>query len=288
MFIRARAYRSAKFWGIFMALQTYKMKVVIIGSGNVATVLGGKIAAAGHTILQVVARREEAAARLAAAWGCGFAMDWAEIDKGAEGYLVALSDTALPEFGKRVRLSGRLVLHTAGAVPGKLLRAVSDHCGVLYPLQSLRREIRPFPEFPLLIDAEDPADLPVIEAFARTLARQVQRADDALRLKLHVAAVVINNFGNFLYTLAADFCRQEGLEFKLLLPLIRETAGRLEEYAPADVQTGPAIRGDAGTMDKHLEIITNYKDLSELYRLFSIQLETYYRQRSAGSSREGD
>ena len=287
MFIRARAYRSAKFWGIFMALQTYKMKVVLIGSGNVATVLGGKIAAAGHTILQVVARRKEDAMLLAAEWHCGLAMDWADIDMGAELYLVALSDTALPKFGKGVRLPGRLVLHTAGAVSGSLLRAVSDHCGVLYPLQSLRREIRPFPEFPLLIDADDPADMPVIEAFAQTLSRQVQRADDKLRLKLHVAAVVINNFGNYLYTLAADFCRQEGVAFNLLSPLIRETAGRLENYAPADVQTGPAIRGDAGTMARHLEILSNYKDLSELYRIFSIQIEAYYRRTTAGGGREG-
>ena len=253
------------------------MKVVIIGSGNVATVLGGKIAAAGHTILQIVARKSAEAARLADEWGCGFATAWADIMEGeAEAYIVALSDTALIEFSERVRLPGRLVLHTAGAVSGKVLRPVSGHCGVLYPLQSLRREIRPFPEFPLLIDAEDPADLPVIEAFARTLARRVQQAGDELRLKLHVAAVVINNFSNYLYTLAADFCRQEGVDFGLLLPLIRETAGRLEGSAPGDVQTGPAVRGDAGTMAKHLEILYNYKDLSELYKIFSIKIEDYY------------
>ena len=276
------------------------MKVVIIGSGNVATVLGGKIAAAGHAILQVVAGRQSdghasqrgtagptGAELLAAEWGCGFVMDWADIDKGAELYVVALSDTALPEFGKRVRLPGRLVLHTAGAVSGQVLKAVSDRCGVLYPLQSLRREIRPFPEFPLLIDAEDPADMPVIEAFARTLARQVQRANDELRLRLHVAAVVINNFSNYLYTLAADFCREEGLEFNLLMPLIRETAGRLEQYAPADVQTGPAVRGDAGTIATHLKILSNYKDLSELYCLFSIQIEAYYEKRRTGGGNGG-
>jgi predicted short-subunit dehydrogenase-like oxidoreductase (DUF2520 family) len=254
------------------------MKVVIIGSGNVATVLGGKIAAAGHTILQVVARQPAEAARLATQWGCGFATDWADIMEGeAEVYIVALSDTALIEFGERVRLAGRLVLHTAGAVSGTVLQAVSRHCGVLYPLQSLRREIHPFPEFPLLIDAEDPADLPVIGAFARTLSTQVERANDELRLKLHVAAVVINNFSNYLYTLAADFCRQEGADFGLLLPLIRETADRLERHAPRDVQTGPAVRGDAGTMAKHVNILSNYKDLSELYRLFSIKIEAYYQ-----------
>jgi predicted short-subunit dehydrogenase-like oxidoreductase (DUF2520 family) len=285
MFIRARAYLSAKFWVIFMALQTYKMKVVIIGSGNVATVLGDTIAAAGHVMLQVVARKEEAAARLGRQWGCDFATEWADIDPDADIYIVSLSDAAITVFGERVRLPGRFVVHTAGALSCKVLSAVSARCGVLYPLQSLRREIHPAPEFPLLIDAEDPADLPVIDAFARSLARQVQQADDALRLRLHVAAVVINNFSNYLYTLTADFCRQEGVDFKLLLPLIRETAGRLEAHAPADVQTGPAVRGDAETIATHLKILSNYKDLSELYRLFSIQIEAYY---GVNKNRDGD
>jgi predicted short-subunit dehydrogenase-like oxidoreductase (DUF2520 family) len=285
MFIRARAYLSAKFWAIFMALQTYKMKVVIIGSGNVATVLGGKIAAAGHTILQVVARRQSEAARLGAEWGCGFVTDWAAIDRGADAYIVSLSDGALPLFAELVRLPGRLVLHTAGAVSGRVLLPVSGRCGVLYPLQSLRREIRPFPEFPLLIDAEDPADLPAITAFARTLAKQVQLADDDARLKLHTAAVVINNFSNYLYTLSADLCRHEGVDFTLLLPLIRETAERLEGHAPRDVQTGPAVRGDEGTIARHLQLLSKYHDLSELYRLFSIQIEAYY---GVGKNRDAD
>jgi predicted short-subunit dehydrogenase-like oxidoreductase (DUF2520 family) len=268
-----------------MALQTYKMKVVIIGSGNVATVLGGKIAAAGHTILQVVARRPSEAARLGAEWGCSFATDWSAIDQGADAYIVSLTDSALPLFAAQVRLPGRLVLHTAGAVSRKVLLPVSEHCGVLYPLQSLRREIRPFPEFPLLIDVEDPADLPVVETFARTLAELVQRADDEARLKLHVAAVVINNFSNYLYTLSADFCRQEEVEFSLLLPLIREMAGRLEGREPHEVQTGPAVRGDAGTIATHLNLLSKYQDLSQLYSLFSIQIEAYY---GVGKNRDAD
>ncbi len=150
MFIRARAYLSAKFWAIFMALQTYKMKVVIIGSGNVATVLGGKIAAAGHTILQVVARRSA----VPNSWPPGGDAVLLRIGRilwkaKRRVYIVALSDTALVEFGERVRLPGRLVLHTAGAVSGTVLQPVSAHCGCLYPLQSLRREIHPFSGIPV-------------------------------------------------------------------------------------------------------------------------------------------
>jgi predicted short-subunit dehydrogenase-like oxidoreductase (DUF2520 family) len=174
-------------------------------------------------------------------------------------------------------LPGRLVVHTAGAVPGSALRTVSDRAGVLYPLQSLRKEIRPFPEFPLLIDALRPDDLPVIETFARTLARQVQVANDETRLKLHAAAVFANNFTNFLYTLAADFCEKEKMDFSLLLPLIEETAQRVERYPPPDVQTGPAIRGDRTTMERHLELLGRYPDMTEIYQLLSRQIGDWWR-----------
>lgn len=253
------------------------MNVVIIGSGNVATVMGGKIAGAGHTIVQVVARRAEAAAILAREWGCGYTAEWAQIERGAELYIVCLSDKAIPGMNAALRLPGRLVVHTAGAVPRKALAAVSDRCGVLYPLQSLRSEIRPFPEFPLLIDAVSPADLDLLETFARSIATQVQRAGDDYRLKCHVAAVLVNNFTNHLYTVADDLCGSEGVDFSLLLPIIRETASRLEHYPPQMVQTGPAIRGDAGTMKRHLELLAGYPRIKALYELFSEQIETYYR-----------
>ena len=117
---------------------------------------------------------------------------------------------------------------------------------------------------------------PKIEAFARTIASQVQQTDDETRLKLHVAAILVNNFPNYLYTQASVFCAAEKLDFSLLLPLIRETAGRIAFYPPQDVQTGPAVRGDEPTIRRHLEILGNYKDLSELYRLFTIQIEQFY------------
>ena len=253
------------------------MKVVIIGSGNTATVMGGKIAAAGHSILQVVGRRPAPAAQLAEELGCGYSTRWAEIDRGAELYLVALSDGALEGLGKELSLPGKLVLHTAGAVARAVLSGVSENNGVLYPLQSLRKEIRPFPEFPLLIDANRPEDLAVIRAFACTIARQVEQADDTTRLKLHLSAVLVNNFTNHLYTLAADYCRREGMDFSLLLPIIRETAERVGRYPPTGVQTGPAIRGDQNTISRHLNLLSNYKDIKELYTLFTIKIDEFYR-----------
>ena len=248
----------------------------MIGSGNVATVLGGKVVAAGHEMLQVVARRPEPAALLAGEWGCSYTTRWEEIDPAADLYIVAISDRGLEQIGEVLSLPGRLVVHTAGAVSVSALVPVSVRSGVLYPLQSLKAAVRPFPEIPLLVDAHRPEDLPVIEAFAGTLSRQVQRANDSTRLKLHLGGVLVNNFTNFLYTLTDDFCGKEGIDFSLLQPIIRETAERVSRFAPRDLQTGPAVRGDRTTCERHLKLLSNYENIKELYSLFTIKIEEYY------------
>ncbi len=253
------------------------MKITIIGSGNVAAVIGGKAKAAGHDLLQVAARREAAAAALAGEWGCGYTTQLEAVDPGADLYIVAVSDNSLPAVSGQLLLPGRLIVHTAGAVAGSVLQPASGRYGVLYPLQSLRSEIRPFPEVPFLIDAPSAEDLAVIELFARSLSSQVQQADDSRRLKLHLGAVLVNNFTNYLYTLAEEFCRSEKIDFALLLPLIDETSGRLKRYAPRTVQTGPAARGDQATIARHRDLLSGYENIKEVYDLFTQQIRQIYR-----------
>ena len=91
------------------------------------------------------------------------------------------------------------------------------------------------------------------------------KASDDQRLKLHLAAVIVNNFTNHLYALAADYCDNEQIDFKMLQPLIEETALRLREHLPRDVQTGPAIRKDMITIDKHLRILSEHPALKKIY-----------------------
>jgi predicted short-subunit dehydrogenase-like oxidoreductase (DUF2520 family) len=258
------------------------MTTVIIGSGNIATVFGEKIAAAGHPVTQIVARNETRAAALAQTLGCGWTSRYRDIDRTADLYIAALSDTALGALGGHLRLPGKLVIHTSGATPQSLLHTVTERYGVIWPLQSIRAAIRPFPPMPLLVDAANTGDRELLGAFAETLSGRVRFADDAARLKLHLAAALTNNFTNYLYTLAAAYCRAESLDFSLLLPIIRETAGRLERYDPEDVQTGPAARGDRDTIARHLKQLDNYQNIRELYELFTIQIEEYYSHERAG------
>ena len=71
------------------------MKIVIIGSGNVASVLGRLFVKNNHEILQVVSRNAAHAQALAAEFDCGFADYEGAINKEADLYLVAVVDSAL-------------------------------------------------------------------------------------------------------------------------------------------------------------------------------------------------
>jgi predicted short-subunit dehydrogenase-like oxidoreductase (DUF2520 family) len=245
------------------------MKVSIIGSGNVATVLGRKIKTAGHLLLQVYSRNLVHAKILADELQCDAVDDWQMITNTADIYLIALSDSAIGEATEKLAFKKGLVVHTAGSVSIEVLKNCSANYGVMYPLQSLRKEKSDYENIPLLVDGNTADDLCLIEDFAASITTQVQKANDEYRLKLHVAAVFVNNFTNHLYSLAANYCEQEQVAFSLLKPLIEETALRLKEHDPRNVQTGPAARNDEPTIEKHLQLLANYPQLQTIYEMMT-------------------
>jgi len=254
-----------------------KMDIVWIGSGNVATVLGRLMKSRGHRIRQVLSRHYANAAVLAAELG-GEAGDFSVSPvPDADIYIISLSDEALASGTFSHRLPGKLVVHTAGSVPRAILKPISERNGVLYPLQSLRRELAHAPEIPLLIDASDPDDLKILEGFAGSLSSKVSGASDGERLKLHTAAVIVNNFSNHLYALAEQFCERSGVEFRLLVPLIRETAERISLLSPSILQTGPAIRHDLVTIEKHMELLSGFPEIQKIYKQLSDSIHSFGR-----------
>lgn len=241
------------------------MRIVIIGSGNVATVLGKIIKKASHTILQVVSKNEVTGKQLADTLECGFCTSNNLIDQSADIYLFAISDTALYDVALHFDFGNKIVLHTAGSVSKMVLENVSINYGVLYPLQSLRKEMSVIPKIPLLIDGNNRETLKTIETFANTLSPIVSVTTDEDRFNLHLAAVVVCNFTNHLYALTEDFCKKESVDFKVLHPIIAETALRIERRSASELQTGPAMRNDFVTLEKHLKMLQRYPALKNIY-----------------------
>jgi len=250
------------------------MDIVIIGTGNVASVLGRKFVRAGHKILQVVGRNSTAASALAYEWNTISTNYQSPIIQKADVYLIAVSDDAIDDLISDLKLKDRVVAHTAASVPKEILKNVSQHYGVFYPLQSLRKDMKDLPDIPVFFDGSDDKTKKILEKLAHSIAKDhvVEAGDDA-RLKLHVAAVVVSNFVNHLYVLAEDYCKKEGIDFQQLLPLIEETALRIKDISPKNAQTGPAIRHDAETIHKHLDLLKEHPQLKNIYVLLTESIQ---------------
>jgi len=248
------------------------MKVSIIGSGNVATVLGKKILLAGHEIIQVTGRSVSNARILATTLKSIASGNIKDIDTNADLYLLCINDNSIKDVAAQLPFSNKLVVHTAGAVSKELLNW-SEMYGVIYPLQSLRKDMDQMPDIPVMIDGNSTEVSKILFDFSSGWATSVSFSTDEERLKLHVAAVIASNFVNHLYTLSEEFCKKENVDFKHLLPLINETASRLQRASPVDLQTGPAIRKDSKTIAKHMDILSPYPALQRLYSYLSENIQ---------------
>lgn len=244
------------------------MKVTIIGTGNVATVLGKTILKAGHAIHQVFGRNAAAVKELASALRATPITETKKLDSNIDIFFVAVSDKAIAEVCQSLP-NNILTVHTSGAVSKDILKNVSKNYGVLYPLQSLRKEMTELPIIPLFVDGSSAEVIELLTIFARSLSSIVQFANDAQRLKLHLAAVLCSNFPNHLYALTEIFCRREAVNFSALQPLVEETALRLRNFSALQMQTGPAVRGDEETMKKHLDLLQSYPVIQNIYTILS-------------------
>ncbi|MBC7948170.1 MAG: DUF2520 domain-containing protein [Chitinophagaceae bacterium] len=251
------------------------MEIVIFGSGNVASVLGRKFKAAGHNILQIVARNASAASSLAYELNTESTNYLSLVHKTADIYILAVPDSVIIGIAKELRLPDRVVAHTAASVSKDVLNPVTSRYGVFYPLQSLRKEMSTLPTIPLFFDGSDQYTSDVLQSLADSISPQlVTAATDEQRLKLHVAAVITGNFTNHLYSLAEEYCRKEGIDFAQLRPLIAETALRIQSISPKQAQTGPAIRHDRETIEKHLALLENHPSLKSIYVLMTESIQS--------------
>lgn len=247
------------------------MKVVIVGSGNVATHLSLALASLdGIEICQVYSPTEAHAEILAERLNCDFVTDPTQIRKDADVYLFALKDQALETVIRAVPANNGLWLHTSGSMPMQVFAGYTERYGVLYPLQtfSKSREIS-FRGIPLFIECHREEDKNCLEELARRLSGKVCELSSEKRRSLHLAAVFACNFTNHIYALAEEILAKEGLSRDYLFPLIDETAAKVHELPAQEAQTGPAIRYDENIINKHLGMLADDPDVQTLYRLLS-------------------
>jgi predicted short-subunit dehydrogenase-like oxidoreductase (DUF2520 family) len=255
-------------------------KIVLIGAGNVATHLGKALKKSGHQIVQVFSKSLHNAETLGLLLHAPFTNKLSDINKSADVYLLAVKDYAIDECISGLRLPGKIVAHTSGAVPLTGMERISVKCGVIYPLQTMTKNVAvDLSSVPFFVEASDKQTESVLLDLAGSISKLTHTINSNQRKALHLAAVYVNNFSNHLFYIARCILKKEQLPFELLYPLIKETVVKVGQNDPFDIQTGPARRNDFKTIDEHLHYLESYPEFREVYLVMTESIMAAYNKK---------
>ncbi len=245
------------------------IKVTIIGSGGVAEALALALSECEPTrvqLLEIAGRNAERVEEIATLAGCR-PTTIEGLSAEADIYVMAVSDDAIVPLSQQIEIpQGRLLLHTAGSV------SMEGFSGVLYPMQSFTKGRKvDFRSVPIFIEGVDKRALATIKSLAENLSDSVRELSSQGRVALHISAVFACNFTNAMLSAAHTILTQHEIPFELYRPLIEETISKALDptTTPREAQTGVARRGDFEVQARHLKMLAEDKNLSEIYKITS-------------------
>ncbi|HET8573995.1 MAG TPA: Rossmann-like and DUF2520 domain-containing protein [Edaphocola sp.] len=256
------------------------MKISIIGSGNLAWFTAQRWQKAGHQIIEICSRNPTNAQALAAAVKAKACKHPESLSHEADAFLFALPDALLTTQVNLFRFKDRIIIHGAGTQPAMGMPA--GNSGVIWPLFSLNKSDLPKTNgIPVFWEAHGPAAEIAIPELAAALSGNCREADMGTRIQLHLSAVFVNNFVNHLMAVTQNRMATLGLPFNdSLQPIITQTLRAAIIGKSAESQTGPAIRHDMITMEKHLNLLAEHPEWQDIYQAISRSIQIFNTPKS--------
>jgi predicted short-subunit dehydrogenase-like oxidoreductase (DUF2520 family) len=250
-------------------------RISIIGSGNLAWHLAAAFKKKKHAVT-VYPRDKKSDVRLFKKAGITLEYTKDNIGGDQDFYFLCVPDARIGEVSERIHPENEkaVIVHTAGSVGINTLGSWPKKA-VMYPLQTFsKQDAVSFENVPLMVFGSTTRATQLITNLAAGLSNNVRYCTDTERLRLHLAAVFAANFSNAMYGAASTIA---GDKFHLLIPLILQTASKMQLFTPAEAQTGPAVRNDEAVIRKHLRALSQAPDLQQIYEL----LTSYIRKNAS-------
>ena len=249
------------------------------GAGKVATALSGEIYKSGICIDLIVSLSEKNGRSLAES--CESA--WSSIPQfpASTGLIiVAVPDHRLRSILESLKCAPEtLVVHTAGSIGLDVFPEHIKRRGVFYPLQtfSFGRKVD-FSNLPFLLESSDIQSYVILEELAESIGGKTFSVSTEQRIMLHLAAVFICNFTNHMLTCGKQIAEKVGVPFEILYPLLAETVSKAMDIGPEKSQTGPAVRNDQNTIEKHIELLSFSSELKLIYKEMTRSIINYHNK----------
>ncbi|AXK39693.1 Rossmann-like and DUF2520 domain-containing protein [Crenobacter cavernae] len=242
----------------------------IVGAGRLGQSLARLAADSGRYRIAGVLCRGHAHADAAVAFiGAGTPCTDVNTLPCAELTLIAVPDARIADVATalagRAFPPGALAFHASGAGEVGLLAPLAARgvaVGCLHPAYSFAepaRAVAGFAGTPCAIDGDD-AVVARLTTLAEAVGGQPFRLAPGGKAAYHAALSVASNYLVTLADLAGRLARDAGVPDAavagLIGPLMRQTLDNALTLGPAAALTGPIVRGDAGTVARHLAVLS--------------------------------
>lgn len=241
-------------------------KLLIIGLGNVGINFATAFSKIDNIELSLYTRNRKKLKDISTLLKCDFIDNLTEVNnKNFDFILLCVSDDAINEVINQLK-SDNLIAYSAGAVDINQFK--DKNVGVFYPLQTFSTgNLINLENVPLFIEAKSSKNEKLLIELAQKISSRTHLADSEYRKQLHIAAVFVNNFSHFVLSQGKEHCKKKNILFEHLFPLMEQTINNIKTEDSKKHQTGPAKRGDKGTIDTHLKELKGVQ--KEVYQFLS-------------------
>jgi len=257
-----------------------RLNISFVGAGRVANALCRQLYSSGHKIGLIVSETEKNGKILADYCKTSWSRDLI-FPELTDIIFVAVPDQKLKSVLDTLKCgSETLVVHTAGSIGIEVFPKHLKRKGIFYPLQTFspKRKVI-FTNVPIFLESSDRFSSVIMERLAESIGGKVYLANSEQRRMMHVAAVFASNFTNLMLTVSKELTLKSDFPFEVMKPLIEETIYKAMDIGPENSQTGPAIRNDQNTIEKHLELLSFSPELKRLYFEITRAITEYYKKK---------
>ncbi len=244
------------------------MNVAVIGAGTVGTAVAVLLERAGHRIVGISGRantRDRASSYLP---GVPL-LEAAAAAAAADLVVIGTPDDVIEQTAEALAAAaavgpGTSVTHLSGSLGLDVLTAAREAGArilAVHPLQTfpdVDSALERLPGCWIAITAEDEDGNVLGEELADDLQGIPFQLADELRPVYHAAAVFASNYLVTTSAIAATLFDIAGVPAEAMWPLQRASIDHMEHLGPADALTGPAVRGDAGTVRRNLDALERF------------------------------
>ena len=272
-----------------------KPTIAIIGPGRAGSALGRALHSAGYTVAAIGGRNPDNVRNLADELGARACQSPATTIDLADLTILAVPDDVILLLATDMADSlcsaaGRSVVHLSGAQDRKPLRPLAQQAGlrtgVFHPLQTFRRGAQAVQNVAGTYFGID-ADAPLRDQLAQVATDIQGHPFDLIgvdRALYHAAAVFAANYSMTLLAEAIALAGEAGLNEQTaqrgMTMLLAGAVNNLKDLAPADAITGPASRGDEGTIQRHLAALKDDPAAQRLYQLLADRTKLLARKKN--------